>query len=80
MKDDFSGYTSIPLQKFNDKVRYMNQTRSKDMSLSAEDARNLHAELFKLLAQLSDHSHHHDKKDCGPEENIEIRIDGGRWS
>ena len=76
MSDESSGYTSIPLQRFNDKVRNLNQTKSKDLYLSAEDARNLHAEIFKLLALFSQSSgkrgHHHD-------ENIEIRIDGGRW-
>lgn len=77
--DEFNGYTSIPLQRFNDKVRSMNQSKSKDLYLTADEARNLHSELFKLLAMLSQNS----KKGKGcddSDENIEIRIDGGRWS
>ncbi|CAB4130097.1 hypothetical protein UFOVP116_268 [uncultured Caudovirales phage] len=75
--DDFNGYTSIPLQRFNEKVRSMNQTKSKDLYLSAEDARNLHSELFKLLALLSQSG---GKKSRDFDDNIEIRVDGGRWS
>jgi hypothetical protein len=48
---------SIHVRNFNDKVRVMNQTQSKQIILSAVEARNLHADIFALLthiAELSD--------------------------
>jgi hypothetical protein len=45
---------ALPLKLFNDKVRVMNQTQKKDVVLSAIEARNLHTELFALLAQIAD--------------------------
>ena len=48
---------SIHVRMFNDKVRVMNQTQSKQLILSAQEARNLHTDLFALLthiAELSD--------------------------
>jgi len=40
---------TIHLKMFNDKVKLMNQMNSKDLILSANEARNLHADLFDLL-------------------------------
>jgi hypothetical protein len=60
---------------FNDKVRIMNQTRQRDLVLSAVDARNLHAEIFALLAQISEIS-----RQTAPTETvspIQIGMDGG---
>ena len=37
------------LKMFNDKVKLMNQSQSKQLILSAQEARNLHADLFDLL-------------------------------
>jgi hypothetical protein len=48
---------SIHVRMFNDKVRVMNQTQSKQLILSVQEARNLHADIFALLthiAELSD--------------------------
>jgi hypothetical protein len=45
---------TLPLKMFNDKVRVMNQTHQRDVVLSAVEARNLHSEIFALLAQISD--------------------------
>lgn len=39
---------------FNDKVRVMNQTQSKQLILTAVEARNLHADIFALLAQIAE--------------------------
>lgn len=44
---------SLHLQNFNNRVKVMNQTNSKDLVLSALEARNLHAEVFELLAQIA---------------------------
>jgi hypothetical protein len=45
---------SIALQNFNNRVKQMNQTNSKQLVLSAEEARNLHSDLFSLITSLAE--------------------------
>jgi hypothetical protein len=45
---------SLHVRMFNDKVRYMNQTQSKQLILSAVEARNIHADIFALLTQIAE--------------------------
>jgi len=64
---------SIHVRMFNDKVRVMNQTQSKQLILSAQEARNLHTDLFALLAHIAELSKH-------PQETqqvVQISMDGG---
>ena len=68
---------SVVLQRFNDRVRAMNQTRSKDLTMSADDARNLHSEVFSLLSQIADLSAR-TNEDSG-EEVVVINMDAGRF-
>jgi len=64
---------SIHVRAFNEKVRIMNQTQKKELLLSAQDARNLHADIFALLSQLAEL-----QKQPRPEsENRQILMDGG---
>lgn len=46
---------TIPLhiRNFNDKVRLMNQTNAKQLTVSAADARNLHAEIYALMTEIT---------------------------
>lgn len=44
---------SLHLQAFNNRVKVMNQTNSKELVLSAMDARNLHNDIFELLTQIA---------------------------
>jgi len=60
---------------FNDKVRVMNQTQSKQLVLSTQEARNLHADIFALLAQLAELG---DKPAVEPVVN-QIGMDGGSF-
>lgn len=63
---------TLPLKMFNDRVRVMNQTQKKDVLLSAQEARNLHAEIFTLLAQIAELSRRE------PEPSVtQISMDGG---
>lgn len=39
---------------FNDKVRAMNQTNSRDLVLTAQEARSLHSDIFSILAKLAE--------------------------
>jgi len=45
---------SLHLKNFNKRVQVMNQTNARELILSALEARNLHAELFELLAHVAD--------------------------
>ncbi len=45
---------SLVLTSFADKVRVMNQTQSKHITLTALEARNLQTEIFMLLSRLAD--------------------------
>jgi hypothetical protein len=45
---------SLHLKKFNDRVKVMNQTNSKDLVLTAAEARQLQADIFDLLAKIND--------------------------
>jgi hypothetical protein len=45
---------SLSIKNFNERVKVMNQTGSKQLSLSAEEARNLHADIFNLLTNVAE--------------------------
>jgi hypothetical protein len=45
---------SLSIKNFNDRVKVMNQTGSKQLSLSADEARNLHADIFNLLSNFAE--------------------------
>ena len=45
---------SLSIQNFNNRVRQMNQTNSKQLVLSAEEARNIHADIFSLLSMIAE--------------------------
>ena len=45
---------SSAIKNFNERVKIMNQTGGKQLSLSADEARNLHADIFNLLANIAE--------------------------
>lgn len=45
---------SLAIKNFNERVKIMNQTGGKQLALSAEEARNLHADIFNLLANMAE--------------------------
>ena len=45
--------TPVHFQRFNDKVKLMNQTNSRELRLTADEARALHADMFNVLAELA---------------------------
>lgn len=69
-------YLSLHLKKFNDKVKLMNQSGSKDLTLSAQEARSLLADVFDLLNHCSSLSKQiaESKPDA---QVIQIAVDGG---
>jgi hypothetical protein len=68
---------SLHLKKFNDRVKVLNQTNSRELILTALDARNLHAEIFELLTQISELTKI--KKEADADSVITVVNDGGNF-
>ncbi len=69
-------YLSLHLKKFNDKVKLMNQSGGKDLTLSSQEARSLLADIFDLLNHCASLSKQ--IADSKPEAQvIQIAVDGG---
>ena len=66
---------SLHLRKFNDLVKVMNQSNSKDLVLTAQDARNIHSDLFNLLALVAELS----KPTTPTQEIVDFEVDGGEF-
>lgn len=66
---------SVHLKMFNDKVKVMNQTKSKTLTLSAQEARNIHADIFDLLNSEVKKTN----SDKTTDEITEISFDGGNF-
>jgi len=45
---------SIAMRTFNEKVRTANQTNGRTITLTIDEARSLHADIFSLLANISE--------------------------
>ena len=63
---------SLAFKNFNNKVQQMNQSGSKQLMLSADEARSLHADIYILLANLAETQNSADIKP-----STEISMDGG---
>ena len=48
------GQLSLHLKAFNNKVKVMNQTNARDMTLTRVEAQNLQTDIFDLLALIAD--------------------------
>jgi hypothetical protein len=44
---------SYHANKFSEKIRHMNDTNSQSITLRADEARNLHTDIFALLARIA---------------------------
>jgi len=67
---------SLHLKNFNNKVKVMNQTNSKEITLTALEARNIQAEMFDLLTQIAELSKI--KKESA-NEIITVNLNGGKF-
>jgi hypothetical protein len=68
---------SLHLKKFNDRVKVMNQTNSKELVLSALEARNLHNDIFDLLTQIAELAEV--KRAAETEAVVSVEFDGGNF-
>jgi hypothetical protein len=55
----------------------MNQTNSKELVLSALEARNIQAELFELLAHIADLTEI--KKEAAADAVVTVQLNGGKF-
>lgn len=66
---------SLHLKQFNDKVKVMNQSNSKQLILSAQEARDIQAELFEILNFLAVLARK--QTASGADTDIAVKMDGG---
>lgn len=69
---------SLHLKKFNDRVKAMNQTGSKQLILTAQEARSLHADFLDLLSHCAYQSRQIQLLQ-NQEQVIKVAIDGGKF-
>lgn len=68
---------TMHLKMFNDKVKLMNQSQNKQLILSAQEARNLHADLFDLLNHCATISQKLQEK--RQDDVVSVGMDGGSF-
>ena len=69
---------SIYLQKFVDRVRGLEARGAKDLTMSMSDAKDLHADITRLLVDLQNLRENTMLKDT-VEEVITVKMDGGSF-
>lgn len=70
------GNLSLHLKMFSDKVKVMNQSNAKTLTLTTQEARNLYADVFDLLNHCSTLSRRLEKSETSTEA-VSIQMDGG---
>ena len=65
----------IHINNFIDKIKFFESRNSKDFIIPMADAKNLHADITKLLLVLQDINHSKKKDNISESENV----DGGEW-
>ena len=68
---------SLHLKAFNNRVKVMNQTNAKDLTLSKLEAQNLQADIFELLTQIQELAEA--KKVQIEQDVVTIQLDGGEF-
>jgi hypothetical protein len=65
---------SLAIKNFKERVKIMNQTGSKQLDLSADEARNLHTDIFNLLANIAELQNQPE-----PPQTAAVSFDGGSF-
>ena len=68
-----SDNTPLQIKMFNDRVRAMNGSNSKILTLNAQEARGLHAEIYDLLSTIAELT----KAQPTTPNIIQVNMDGG---
>lgn len=66
---------SLHLKNFNNRIKVMNQTNSKDLTLSKLEAQNLQADIFDLLTQIQALTEVRQQE--AAESVVSLQMDGG---
>ena len=61
---------------FSEKVRTLNQTNGKSLTLTANEARSLQSDIFALLSKITELSDETSKQST---EAVDIKLDGGKF-
>jgi hypothetical protein len=64
----------LHIQKFNERVSSMTQTRAQNLVLTTTEAANLQSDIFALLAHVAALSQ---QLNSDPEKMVEVVMDGG---
>ena len=67
---------SISIHNFNNKIKQMNQTASKQLIMTSDEARNLHNDIFNLLANLAELQ---SKPSDRVQKSDQVSLDGGSF-
>lgn len=67
---------SLHLKNFNDKVKLMNQSGKQNLTLTAQEARSLHSDIFDLLNHCATISKQLSAA-TSTEQFIQVAVDGG---
>ena len=68
----------IHLQRFVDRVRGFEARGARDFTMSMADAKDLHADITRLLLQLQNLQEDHQKK-LAVSETVELKVTGGTF-
>lgn len=68
---------SLHLKNFNNKIKVLNQTNSKELVLTATEARNIHADIFTLLTQIAELTEIREK--VNQDAIVSVAMNGGSY-
>jgi hypothetical protein len=57
----------------------MNQTNAKELTLTATDARNIHADIFELLTQIQALTEIRNQEEAKDNAVVNVEFDGGNF-
>ena len=66
---------SLHIKAFNNRVKVMNQTNARDLTLTKLEAQNLQADIFELLTQIAELTKIQEQKQS--EATMNVDFDGG---
>jgi len=68
---------SLHIKSFNNRVKVMNQTNARDLTLTKLEAQNLQADIFELLTQIAELTKIQEQQQADAAINVEF--DGGNF-
>ena len=67
--------SGVHITRFIDKIKSLESKKAKQMTLSIQEAKDLHGDITKLLLALEELHQRSEKA----EEVTEVRVEGGTW-